>query len=262
MSVLWSAVRRAVAGMRERRARESPSDPVQREVLRQDPVNDYMMRITEGLFPNDAKNLRRVVQDGPPPDLDNFEHKLAVVPVGAKLKAWAKLQETERRLAVAIWAMWRTEPESGKHRVLAEDLVGSFFHSFEATVQVLKEEMVSRKGKGWFDPWILAHANSTVTLRGIRTVRTLAVHVEDIRSDSAVVISIVKGRGGTLMRQWRLPTLTAANLGALNTPKLKEADLAAWEELRGKWAAGTLMENALKDLRSIVFDAERVALSP
>lgn len=216
------------------------------------------MEIVRWMFPDDARRLRIVSQDGPPPSLDVFEHPLSNVPEGATLRAWTKLQETERRLAVAVWAMWRTEPESGEHRVLAEDLVGAFFYSFEAVVQVLKEEIEALRGQEWFRQWIAAHPNSTVTLRGIRTIRTFAVHVDDIRSDSGVSISVVAGRGGTITRGWRLPWLTPEALRDLKSPKLTEDELDAWKELRANWPAAYLMEQALKDLRQIISDAQQL----
>lgn len=210
------------------------------------------------LFPQDAERLRKVFQDGPPPSLDSFEHPISNVPTGATLKAWAKLQETERRLAVARWAMWRTEPETGQHRVLAEDLVAAYFYSFEAVVQVLADEL----GRGWLAGWLMNHPNNSLVLRGTRTIRTLAVHVEDVRSESGVTISVVKGRGGTVSRMWRLPWLTEEAFRSLDRPKLGEHELDAWKEIRGKHTAGALMEQALRDLRQIVFDAEQSKVAP
>src|SRR5688500_14394339 len=39
-------------------------------------------KIIQGMFPEDAKRLRVVRQDGSPPALDIFEHKLSDVPQG------------------------------------------------------------------------------------------------------------------------------------------------------------------------------------
>lgn len=222
-------------------------------------IDAYAVEIIQRMFPRDAQRLRIVRGGGPPPSLDSFEHGVSNVPPDAKLKAWQKVQETERRLAVATWAMARTDPHSGEHRVLAEDLVGAYFYAAEATVQVLKEETEIVRGKGWFDPWIAGHPQNTIVLRGIRTIRTLAVHVEDIRSSSGISISVVRGHGGTVTRFWRLPWLTPDALRALKGPKLKETDLDAWKKLRAEWPAGYLMERALTDLRQIVLDAENLA---
>lgn len=217
------------------------------------------IRIIQGMFPEEMGRLRVVHQDGAPPALDRFEHKLSNVPQGAKLKAWAKVQEVERRHAVAVWAMWRTEPETGEHHVLAEDAVGAFFYAFEAAIQILKDETEPVLGRGRFDGWIAAHPNNTLTFRSIRTIRHLAVHVEDIRSGGGLSISVVKGHGGTVTRFWHAPNLTAELLASLRSSKIRPDELDAYKELRKQRSVGSLMEQALKDLRQIISDAEQLA---
>lgn len=253
MSILGTALAWYAAKVR-RAAAEQGAAPLPRTTVGMNRTDSAALAISRWMFPHEP--LRVVFQDRPPPSLDSFEHPLSNVPEDATLRAWPKLQETERRLAVAVWAMWRTEPESGEHRVLAEDLVGAFFYSFEAAVQVLKEEMEARRVR--FEPWISAHPNNTVSLRGIRTIRMLAVHVEDIRSQSGLSVSVVAGRGGTITRNWHLPPLTPEARRTLRSPKLSEDELDAWKELRADRSAGSVMEQALKDLRQIVFDAQQL----
>lgn len=215
--------------------------------------------IIERIFPGEVGQLRVIHQDGPPPSLDAFEYKLAPVPDGARLKAWAKLQEVERRLAVASWAMWRTEPETGEHAILAQDAIGACLYAFEATLQVLKDELERRLGRNWFDPWLSQHRSNSLTLRSLRTVRHLAVHVGDVRSEGGVSISVVKGHGGTVTWHWNLPWLTEEMLASLHSPRITNGELEAYRDLRRKWPAAHLMEQALGDLRQIVFDAEQLS---
>ncbi len=221
-----------------------------------EPTTRATIDITRGLFPDEP--LERVFLDGPPPSLDDFEHKRSNVPTGARLKAWGKVREAERRLEVAIWAMWRTEPDTGKHKVLAEDQVGAFFYAVEAAIQVLKEEMGAIRGNTWFERWLANHPSSTMSLRAVRTIRTFAVHAGELLTRGDISISVVKGHGGTITRLWRLPELTPENLQALRRPKLRVDELDAWNKLRQHRPAGAILEDALTDLRQIVFDAEQL----
>lgn len=220
------------------------------------PTQRFMLEIGNAIIRQADDRLERVYEDGPPPSLDDFPHKKSSVPENAKLKAWAKLKETERWMTMTGWAMWRTEPILGINRVLAEDMVSGFFYAFEATVQVLKEEAQSIKGKNWFDPWLKSHSRNSLKLRGLRTVRSLAVHIEDIRTSSDFSVSSVLGKPSTVSRVWRLPRITKENFDALTSPKVTVDELPAWAEVCGKHHAGTIMNDGFDDLRQVLVDAE------
>ena len=95
-------------------------------------------------------------------------------------------------------------------------------------------------------------------LRAIRTIRTFAVQAGDLLTKGDISISVVRGHGGTITRLWRLPRLTPENLQALRRPKLRLDELDAWNSLREHRPAGALLQDALSDLRQIVFDAEKL----
>jgi hypothetical protein len=201
--------------------------------------------------------FRNLIDLGPAPQLDAFQYALTARPASAKRRAWAKLQECERRLSVADWAMQGTDPVTGKNRTLAEDLVTAMFYSVEATIQVLKEEVDGVKGRGAFDQWLSLHPSHSLTLRAVRTIRHFSVHVAPLEPASSLEIPLFPRPSEPFVRRkWLLPEITPPQLGSLRNPKITLAELPAWNALRAKEPASALLQRVLRDLYSIVLDSE------
>jgi len=201
--------------------------------------------------------FRNLIDLGPAPQLDAFQYAFTARPASAKRRAWAKLQESERRLSMADWAMQGTDPVTGKNRTLAEDLVTAMFYSVESTIQVLKEEVDSIRGRGALDQWLSLHPSHSLPLRAVRTIRNFSVHVSALQPSSSLEIPLFPGPSEPFVkRKWLLPEITPLQLDSLRNPKLNHAELPPWNALRAKEPASALLEQVLRNLYSIVLDSE------
>jgi len=177
--------------------------------------------------------LRNIVDLGTPPSLDNFSHPLTGRPAGVRRRAWLKLEECERRLAVASWAMNGTDPVTGRNHVLAEDCLTAFFQSFEVTLQILKEEIDWKSVRLTFETWLNSLSAYTLPVRVLRTIRHFTVHIGDLRASSSMAIPVFpKSNEPFVSRTWLLPGLDAAHLKMLKSPKMTSKDLPTWNQLR------------------------------
>ena len=198
--------------------------------------------------------LKNNIDLAEPPCFDDFTHPLKAAPLGAKKRSWLKLNECERRLAIADWAMEGTDQFSGRNHVLAEDMITAFFLSFEATFQILKEELTSVPN---FDGWLQRLSAYTLPVRCLRTIRNFAAHIGETKAGSSLSIPLFPGPSEPFVsRRWALPQLEAGQLDSLKSPKITLSDLPAWETLCAQKSAQELLTQAVLDLRRILEASE------
>jgi hypothetical protein len=191
------------------------------------------------------------------PDLDKFAYKHAIRPSGASLRAWPKLEETERRLAVFSWVTAITDPNQPQYHTFLDDCETGFLMAFEATLQFLKDQFKVDGVQPPFEEWLKLHQagrSEDIFLRGIRTLRHLEAHVRAELPHSLIVVVASRPH---VKRQWQLPPLTEAHLDKLWTPRLEAADLTTWNRCVESTSAEDVMTRALSELADVVEDAEQ-----
>jgi hypothetical protein len=203
--------------------------------------------------------LRNIVDLAAPPCLDSFSHPLTQAPAGARRRAWLKLQECERRFVVATWAMNGTDPVSGRNHVIAEDSLTALFQSIEATFQVLKEEVDWKALGTGADSWLNGLASYSLAVRALRHDSDFTVHIDELNSTSSMSIPLFpKSNDPFVSRSWLLPELDVARLSSLRSPKVMPADLPTWNRLRHDQPAQVILEGAVRDLRTMVEEGEKL----
>ena len=182
-------------------------------------------------------------------DLDTFEYLIAVRQTHWTLRAWALLEETERRWTMFDWATFVVH-QPRRCENLFYDFASAYLYSFEATLQVLKEERQSCN-----TAWLKGQPPYDLLCRGLRALRNTGAHVRSV-SVSARHLQTVTSRfahtttGGTTA--WAWPELTRADLDALDTPHLKADELDEWNHQSGQLLALGLMRHGLLALRSVL----------
>jgi hypothetical protein len=158
-------------------------------------------------------------------DLDHYDFAVRR-PKHSTLRAWAKLEETDRRSIMFDWATFVIH-EQNRNTTLLNDFASAFLLSFEATLQVVQDE----KRFADFEGWLKSQAAYDLRCRGLRTLRHLEAHVRagtlsvnhQARSISRFAHSTT---GGTIAWSWR--ALEPADLAQLRSSKLDIAELPRW----------------------------------
>lgn len=192
------------------------------------------------------------------PDMEDIEYPIARRPTGAHLRAWAKLEEAERRLIVHRWLVQITDPAQPQYHTLLDDSETAFLLAFEATLQFVNDQFRNEGAQPDFGEWLrdLQRGRDTLVFRGIRTLRHLEAHV---RAALPPAIVTVHANGHTqlrITREWQLSPLTATHLKRLDRPQLAPTDLDAWNQLVQATAGDELMGQGLKELAYVVHQAE------
>jgi hypothetical protein len=190
-------------------------------------------------------------------DLDHLEYLIVHRPKTSPLRAWGKLQETERRWAMFDWAT-HVIREPNRCVMLINDFATAFLLSFEATLQVLKAEA---KLPQPFEAWLRTLPDNDLVCRGLRTLRHLEAHVRTgTLAVSRVAIGSSRfasggGPGSTI--PWLFPEMTASDISvALQTPRITLAELPAWNTIATQTPAVQVMRQGLTSLTKIVVAAD------
>jgi hypothetical protein len=188
-------------------------------------------------------------------DLDNVEYLIVERPPGPTLRAWDKLEETERRWTMFEWATFViTQPNRCQR--LIDDFAGAYLLSLEVTLQVLQDE---RNFTPNLDSWLKRQPAYDLTCRGLRTLRHLEAHVRAARlqsqrdSRSYSRFAGAGGSGGTTAWEW--PPLTPGDLQALNSPKLSGQELPAWNSQAASLLVPGLMRHGLTQFKILLENA-------
>ena len=184
-------------------------------------------------------------------DLDQVELYFSAQAPGFP-RAGAKLQETERRWVMFDWATFMIH-ERGRNEALFRDLASAYLFSFEATLQVAREE----GGIANFKAWLMARPAYDLVARGLRTLRHLEAHVRP-GAFSADHESRVHSRfahsasGGTI--GWRWESISSQALAQVTSThsKLAVAELDDWNVKANELLALGLMRHGLAALKAIL----------
>lgn len=197
------------------------------------------------------------------PAFDTFTYSVAVPPPQPNGIAWDKLAECERRLEMYKWAERLNDPRTPQHRVLLDDCVSAFLLTFEATLQFVNDQFLKRGNMPSFNTWLAQLPQHDLNIKGLRTLRHFAAHVE-IKPMSSLIALVI---GGTLSngtsatsvsRRWRLPELQPSDLQKLRTPALQANDLPAWNALAEQSSVVSILTHGLHQLRDILLEAEKI----
>ena len=186
--------------------------------------------------------------------LDATPYVYAKRPVDATLAAWSRFEETERRWTMFEWATFAIDQPRG-YSLLFHDLASAYLLSLEATLQILRTE----RNDPDFDAWLRSHPTYDLGFRGLRTLRHLHAHVQEVAIDvnrrNAVVSRFAHTTtGGTLA--WRWQPLSAQDLQSLDRPRITVAELDDWNRLNEELLVVGLMRSGLASLRTLMTSAE------
>jgi hypothetical protein len=197
------------------------------------------------------------------PAFNSFACTVAVPPPQAKGIAWDKLAECERRLEMYKWAENLNDPRSPHHRVLLDDCVSAFLLTFEATLQFINDQFLKRGNMPSFNSWLNQLPQHDLHVKGLRTLRHFAAHVE-IKPTPSQIVAVIGGSlpNGTsatsVSRTWRLPELQPSDLQKLRMPALQPKDLPAWNGLVEQSNVTSIFAYGLRQLRDILLEAEKI----
>lgn len=197
------------------------------------------------------------------PDFSSFQYQIAVEPPISSVEAWAKLRECERRLALYAWAEARNDPAKAQHRILLDDCLSALLLSYEATLQYVKDQFSRSASQVQFSSWLSQQPDYDVVVKGLRTLRHIEAHVEDVSIQSLIKAilggSLPDGTSATqVSRTWKLPKLDQDDLNKLRTPPIRPSELPDWNSLVDQRPAEQMLSDGLARLRGILAAAELV----
>jgi hypothetical protein len=187
-------------------------------------------------------------------DLDQLPYEIAVRPAAATLqRAWAKLEEVERRWTMFDWATF-VVPHTNRNTSLLRDFAGAYLLSFESTLQVL---LIERRFSN-FDGWLQSQSAYDLACRGLRTLRHQEAHIRvgdlSLRRDASVASRFAHTTtGGTV--PWRWSSLEVKDLAALDNPKITPPELPQWNQLCEDKLTLGLMRHGIQSLRTLLVAA-------
>lgn len=190
-------------------------------------------------------------------DFDALESRLVCRPQSATSRAWATLEEAERRLDYFDWLV-HVVREPARMRRFAGDLITAYLLTFEATLQIVKHESFPTTG---FDRWLSQQSSYDIVCRGLRTLRNLEAH---IRSAGATHSSQLQeysrfagGIDGGCTVPWLLPPISPSEYGELLPAgrKLLASELAQWNQEAEQRSAAHLMRHGVERLIELVIAA-------
>lgn len=188
------------------------------------------------------------------PEFDQLELHHSNPPEGAILLAWAKLRATERGLLAFDWLV-HVVRKPGHCTSLIDYLASAFLLSFEATLQVLKEEREQSFPNG-FDAWLASQQQYTFLCRGLRTLRHLEAHVRPgqlaTHHGRTAHSRFASGTDPGNTVAWQLPPISELEFQRLKHPKLRIQELPRWNALVADSFAADMMREGLTSLASLV----------
>lgn len=163
-----------------------------------------------------------------------------------------KLRETERRRIMFDWATFMIH-QPRRNESLFRDFASAFFKSFEAMLQVLRDE----RAISHFEGWLRAQPTYDAVCRGLRTLRHLEAHAQPGKfnpSHAAKTHSRFShsATGGTI--GWRWEPILPRDLARVTSrnSKLAASELDEWNGQCEEMLALGLMRHGLQALNSLV----------
>jgi hypothetical protein len=219
-------------------------------------------RQTGSIAPSSSARTSVLLPSSTIPDFEHFAYQIAVVPPGARLRAWDRLQACERRLAMYGWVEDCNDKSNPEFITWLDDEVGTFLLVFESAVQFLSDEYEAKFGENTFGDWFSKLAENDAVVRGLRTLRHFEAHVESKPVAGNVTLDLGKPTptgGPTVIRRWSLQSLDATELQRLSNPQLKtSAQIDEWRKRVETDDNRTLFAHGLRQLVAMVRGAESI----
>jgi hypothetical protein len=161
------------------------------------------------------------------------------------------------------WVERLNDPRTPQHRVLLDDCVSAFLLTFEATLQFVNDQFLKRGNMPSFNTWLAQLPRYDLYLKGLRTLRHFAAHIE-IKPTPSLIIAVIgeslpNGTSETsVSRRWQLPELQLSDLQKLRTPTLQPNDLPTWNALVERESIVSIFTRGLHQLRNILLEAEKI----
>jgi len=218
----------------------------------------------------------------PLPDFDSFSYNFVSLIGPRKGRGWEKLKECERRLTMYRWAERRTMPQGPqqhlplpRNRVFLDDCLSAFLMALEAALQHTEDQLTDSKRRVihvGFNQWLSSLPAYDLQMRGLRTLRHFAGHVEikplgrgfnvELLADKAVEVGPgwIRATESTATHSWLLPRLDLIDLQKLARSPLTPADLPDWNTLVGNPIndAASILEHGLRQAQAILLEAEKL----
>jgi hypothetical protein len=189
------------------------------------------------------------------PDFENVVYAHIKRPTAAKLIAWSKAEEAERRKIFYEFIEISTDPAFPKRQIL-NDALAAFLLTFEAAVQHAKAESQRLTAGFRFDDWLRSQHEYNVLFRGLRTLRHLQAHVEaySVAGHRVVILNNLPAS----YTRWSLQKLTQYDLDRLDFGQLKPEHLVEWANLVDSGNTLGLIGEGLDRLNTILARLEPV----
>lgn len=192
------------------------------------------------------------------PDFEHFSYTLVKQPQPAKLLAWSKLKECERRLTMYKWVEQNNNPARPHQLVLLNDALSAFLLSFEAAIQHVADQYDARGIAPAFGQWLVQQPENNELVKGVRTLRHLEAHVQSYPV-AGHIKAVIGGGPSSITRRWSLQELQINDIQRLDRPKLKtSSDLATWNSLVQSHNVNTLLSDALDRLNTLMLRLESI----
>ena len=194
-------------------------------------------------------------------EFDHMDRLEVFAPADARLRAWPKLEELERRWLHFEWFLLGVAKKPHGIRSLLDDAARSYLLTFEAALQIMGDQLFpGKKSSQRLTKWLrsLPPDKYDITCRGLRTLRHAEAH---IRSGNLEIVgsqlqsSLLSG-GGADMLPWCFPKLVEGEMPAVIA--LYDGEIAEWNRLCESNLAGTLMRRGVKRVFEIVKLAEEL----
>lgn len=183
------------------------------------------------------------------PDFEVVTYLHIQKPAAAKLIAWDKAQESERRMTFYEFVERNLDLAKPK-RTLLDDALAAFLLTFEAAMQHAKSQVIAAGRIPKFDDWLQAQTEYDVLFRGLRSLRHLQAHVEAYGASQNRVVVLQKLSDS--FTRWSMQRLSPADLARLERSPLKPEHLADWQTLVESNNTVGLMSQGLGKLNNIL----------
>jgi hypothetical protein len=194
----------------------------------------------------------------PLPAFDYLEPRYILPDSNRRLKAWSKAMEAERRLDHFEW-LSHVARMPGGIQTFVLDFATAYLLSLESALQILKHERFQKGTSPSFDTWIETLPANDLVFRGLRTMRHLEAHIRQGGLTQRTVgghSRFISGEGGTTIG-WQWAEVSLAEFRALDRPKIREAELPAWNNQLDEYLIMDLMRLGIERLRDVFATAEK-----
>jgi len=189
-------------------------------------------------------------------EIENYTYTIALAPIPATLRAWAKLREVERRIFYLKDAMSKNRPIKPLTTFIS-DAASSFLMTFEATIQICGEEFIHQRSEGAWDMWQKNSAElAYLIVRGLRTLRHLEAHVVSRRAKRLTIAKLGMELPNVSDYHY-FDMLNEPTLRMLKRPKIDQNELPNWNSFIEQHTIVKVCEDGLRKLAHFISVTEQ-----